>query len=416
MNNHLKMDLDFISNEFRVLLEILEADNDESIRNKQSELFANIDWELFIQLSMHHRVYPLIYSKLKRIDKEWIPSQIIQTLSHEYKKNTLQMLKLSGEMGELGELFNKNEIYLLFLKGPVIADDLYENISLRTSKDLDILIQKEDLRKAEHLLLSFGYERVIAPSAPQEWKWTYHHEIYYNPYKKIQLEIHWRLHPRPSKEPSFDELWQRKRKSKLLAYPVYFLGKEDLFYYLIAHGARHGWFRLRWLTDIDQIVKKFINNEENNMLQSKYQFHHLGRQAKLLSGQALFLASQLLNTPLNEDMKKIATRSRSRKLAKMAVFYMSEMTNTSLSYTKLDKTTLHKGYLSSLHLNIKKYLLVTHYLFSLKSNLQKFFFIIRLFFPNSADTSTIILPKPFRFLYFPLRPFLWIWRKTKKSV
>lgn len=123
MNNHLKMDLDFISNEFRVLLEILEADNDESIRNKQSELFANIDWELFIQLSIHHRVYPLIYSKLKRIDKEWIPSQIIQTLSHEYKKNTLQMLKLSGEMGELGELFNKNEIYLLFLKGPVIADE-----------------------------------------------------------------------------------------------------------------------------------------------------------------------------------------------------------------------------------------------------------------------------------------------------
>ena len=89
-----------------------------------------------------------------------------------------------------------------------------------------------------------------------DWKWREHHLSYFHPEKGIQLEIHWRLHPPPSKEPSFEELWKRKRKSELTTYPVYFLGQEDLFLYLITHGARHGWFRLRWLIDIDKMVEK----------------------------------------------------------------------------------------------------------------------------------------------------------------
>lgn len=52
---------------------------------------------------------------------------------------------------------------------------------------------------------------------------------YFHPKKQIQLEIHWRLHPRPSKEPSFEELWKRKRKSRLSTNSVYFLDKEYLY-------------------------------------------------------------------------------------------------------------------------------------------------------------------------------------------
>ena len=78
------------------------------------------------------------------------------------------------------------------------------------------------------------------------------------------LEIHWRLDARPSKEPTFNELWERKRVSPITSYPVYFLGEEDLFLYLVSHGARHGWFRLRWLLDIDQMVRKGFDLEKEN--------------------------------------------------------------------------------------------------------------------------------------------------------
>ena len=28
----------------------------------------DIDWNLFLELAMHHRIYPLLYSKLKKIE------------------------------------------------------------------------------------------------------------------------------------------------------------------------------------------------------------------------------------------------------------------------------------------------------------------------------------------------------------
>ena len=46
-----------------------------------------------------------------------------------------------------------------------------------------------------------------------------------------------------------------KEKVLLQIIHVYILGREDLFLFLVSHGARHGWSRLRWLIDIHQIVK-----------------------------------------------------------------------------------------------------------------------------------------------------------------
>ena len=87
------------------------------------------------------------------------------------------------------------------------------------------------------------------------------HVTYIHPQKGIILEIHWRLHSNSINEPTFEELWKRKRIKNLANYPIYFLGREDLFLYLIAHGARHGWFRLRWLLDIHQIMNNQMNAE-----------------------------------------------------------------------------------------------------------------------------------------------------------
>ena len=92
-----------------------------------------------------------------------------------------------------------------------------------------------------------------------DWKWRHHHITYFHPQKKIKLEVHWRLNPGPGKEPCFNELWERKRISSLTSFPVYFLGREDLFLFLVSHGARHGWSRLRWLVDIHQLVKQELD-------------------------------------------------------------------------------------------------------------------------------------------------------------
>ncbi|ASS96099.1 nucleotidyltransferase family protein [Peribacillus simplex] len=380
MDNIFDSDLAQIPKELSLLLEILKTDED----NIQIPISMNeIDWGKFLHLALHHRVYSLIYSKLKKLDKEWIPSYVIRILRQEYKENTFRMLLLTGEMEQISKLFTENKIPLLYLKGPVIAADLYGDISLRTSRDLDVLIPITDLKRVDELLLNFGYEREKRASFLNEWKYRDHHVTYIHPQKNIHLEIHWRLQRRPSMEPNFFELWERKRLSKLTTYPVYFLGEEDLFLFLISHGARHGWFRLRWLLDIDRNLRKGINIEKINLLLKDYHNHNM-------LGQAIILASQLLDTPIIGDMQIFTERNGSKKLARKALYFVK-------GTESLEEIMSTKDY--------------KRYLYSLKSNKQKFLSILILFYPSKVDEKTLKLPKLLHFLYFPLRPLLWVWRK-----
>jgi len=388
MEHKFHFDFNLVPREMKVLLELIKDSNDELINQSKNEWFADIDWDYFLKLAIHHRIYPLVYLKLKKAASNLIPPHILQSLQAEYKKNTYQMLHLSGEMEQLSRLFTTNQIHSLFLKGPVIANDLYGDISMRTSKDLDILIAETDLAKAEKALLKAGYQKEEESTVLNERKWRHHHIVYFNPNKKIQIEIHWALHPRPMKEPKFEELWKRKQMSTLTNYPVAFLGKEDLFLYLIAHGARHGWFRLRWLKDIDQMFRHEICYKRLNYFIKKYHYQHL-------VGQALLLASSLLNSSINPNFNHFLQNKRSLELAQKSIFYIREIRE------------IHGGISDEVLIYHKKYLS------SLKSMRQKIFSIIIYFYPNSLDEATLALPKKLYFLYFPLRPFLWTWRKFR---
>ncbi|WP_154973374.1 nucleotidyltransferase domain-containing protein [Priestia megaterium] len=378
MNHKFQLDLTLMPKELKVLLELIKDDDNQHIHENTSEWFANMNWDYFLKLAMHHRVYPLVYLKLKVIAGEVIPFHVLQTLQKEYQKNTFRMLHLSGEMERISKLLAEKQIRSLFLKGPVVAYDLYGDISLRTSKDLDILISEVDLPKAESLLLKEGYEKEKVSTILNEIKWRHHHVSYFHPEKKIQIEIHWRLHPRPMKEPKFEELWDRKRTSSLTKHPVPFLGEEDLFLYLIAHGARHGWFRLRWLKDIDQILKK------KKMDDMKVRLSIKKYQQQRLVDQACVLVVQLLDYPLN---KAFSSKKSAQRITYQAYTYI---------------------------INAEDFTYSNKYLFSLQPTMQRIYFIMILLYPHSIDTKTLALPKPLYFLYFLLRPTLWLWRRTER--
>ncbi|EOO15558.1 MULTISPECIES: nucleotidyltransferase family protein [Bacillus] len=393
MEKDFGLNVEFMSKELKLLFAILKLQDDETVQIYSNEWFSDIDWEVFLEQAVHHRVYPVIYQKLKQVDEELIPSHIVQTLNRKYKKNTFQMLYLSAEMERINKLCNENEIRMIFLKGPVLSQDLYGDISLRTSCDLDVLIPMQNLEKVEMLLLEQGYVKDdYIQTILNDWKWRHHHITFFHPTKQIKLEIHWRLNPGPGKEPGFEELWKRKRKSTLTSNSVYMLGEEDLFLFLVSHGARHGWSRLRWLVDIKKIVDQELNWSEIYKLMRKYQMLHLG-------GQALILAAQLLGVRLDERMMELVAKKRSKQLAQEALFYFKQMINLHTDPVPEEVFIYH-----------------SRYLFSLMSNQQKILYIMSQLYPYPIDAKTLPLPKFLHFLYFPLRPFLCLWRKTKKLV
>ncbi|MCM3568205.1 nucleotidyltransferase family protein [Neobacillus mesonae] len=390
MDHNFSLDLKTVPNELKFLLEILRNKNREVIETLLLGEYQKINWDLFLKLAVHHRIYPIIYSRLKQFNCELIPSYIIQSLFQLYKKNTFQMLFLCSEMEQINNMCSENQIPVIFLKGPILAYELYGDISLRTSVDLDIIIPIKDLKKMEDLLINYGFEKDdYIETVLNDWKWRHHHITFYHPKKGIKMEVHWRLNPGPGSEPSFNKLWERRKRSTITTNPIFFLGVEDLFLFLVTHGSRHGWSRLRWLVDIDRIVKSKPDWNKAYIHLKHYHYQHIG-------GQSLLLAAALLKTPLNKNVIPFIRGNKPGRLAQEAVFYFRKMVNLHTNPVPLDVSNYHK-----------------HHLFSLMSIQQRTFFILSFLYPYPDDAKTLPLPKLLHFLYFPLRPLLWVWRKSK---
>ncbi|MEH6948040.1 nucleotidyltransferase family protein [Bacillus sp. JJ634] len=389
MDKNISLELALIPKELKLIKEIIKKNyNPAQLLNEVR--FKDINWNLFIEQSLHHRVYPLLFSELKKAENQ-VPLAVLQTIQYHYKRNTFEMLHLTSEMKKVNEVLMNNQIRILFLKGPMLGSDLYGDISLRTSSDLDVLVPLKSLEKVEMLLIETGYIKDdYFQTVLSDWKWRHHHLTFYHPEKKIKLEVHWRLNPGPGKEPSFEKLWDRKRISSITSFPIYTLGKEDLFLFLVTHGARHGWSRLRWLVDIHQILKQNLNWPELKQLLKKYHYLHIG-------GQAIILCSQLLGTSITKEMKPVIQGNRPVRLAQEAIFYLEKMVN------------LHTEPVPD---KISKY--HQRHLYSLMSTRQKFLYVLSWMYPFPIDVETLPLPPKIHFFYFPLRPLLCAWRKTRR--
>lgn len=381
------LDIYRLPEEVLLILELLKEKDEVQKLECLERLSKDVDWQLFLDYAIHHRVYPTLFGQLKQLKNQLeVPTFVIQSLEQLYKKNTFEMLQLSAEMNEIGKFFAEHEIEALFLKGPAIAHDLFGDISLRTSKDLDILIPIHQIENAKRILEQLGYVQTkFIRSLFNEWKWRQKDISFYHPEKQIEIEIHWRLSCGPEKEPSFMELWARRRKSIITQDPCYILGREDLFYYLVHHGARHAWFRLRWLVDIQQIVNLQLDWLTIYQLFKKNNYVHL-------SGQAIILASQLLEMNVTSEMVPFLKKRKAYKIANNTLYFLDGIKD------------IYAPELTNYYLN---------YVRTIKTNLQRLIKDISRLHPISKDAEDLPLPKQLHFLYFLLRPFLWFIRKRK---
>ncbi|PYY28471.1 nucleotidyltransferase domain-containing protein [Paenibacillus illinoisensis] len=376
--------------ELKLILTIMKDELHGLAPEAVKAITEGIDWKLFLRLVYHHRLYSVLYMKLKTLESPFIPASVVESLRQEYTANTFRMLHLTAAMEQVCGAFNEQGIRSITLKGPALAHDLYGDVSLRTSKDLDILIPFDDVESAEQILETLGYVSKEEKRRPtvQSWKWREHHICYKHPLKKTQVEIHWRLNPDSGKETDFELLWQRSRFSTYTQNPIRMLEREDLWAYLVTHGARHGWFRLRWLMDIDQMIRSMP--VDVNLLTRR-----LKAEGRLVIGaQALRLVSVLMNTPLDADYRSLMSSQEraGERLAKHGVLFMNDMLDTPE--------------------NLRSY---RSYLFALRSTRQKMFFFIERLYPSTWDVEQMPLPRSLHFLYFPLRPFLWFWRRMKRN-
>lgn len=135
-----------LKNEEKLLIQLSRnelSSNNLSYINESLDKY-DIDWGYLYKILESHRVTSLIYLNLSNHFSESISESYLLKLKQHYIENTKKGLFLTSILFELLNHLNKIGIKTVYFKGPVLSYILYDDISIRQSSDLDILIDKKD--------------------------------------------------------------------------------------------------------------------------------------------------------------------------------------------------------------------------------------------------------------------------------
>ena len=170
---------------------------DQQERAIREAIGADPDWAEYIRLVDRHRTPALSWAALKRIPELNIPEPVKLELQKRSDACRMQAIRHSLILAEVLKAFNRAAIPVMSLKGPILSFDLYGDVGLRQSKDLDMACAPEDIAQAQACLEGQGWhhDSFWFPLSPLQWKSCLRHEYHFGfvqPQGSCLLELHWR--------------------------------------------------------------------------------------------------------------------------------------------------------------------------------------------------------------------------------
>ena len=145
--------------EFALLLCLARRTMDPDTAAKvDAALQQPMNWEALLALVLRHGTASLAYRHLSSLWLQAVPENILEQLRTTYRETAQRNLVLAGRLCGIVEQLTRQEIPVISLKGPALGLSVYENLSLRVSHDLDILVRSEDVPRAKALLLAQGFD------------------------------------------------------------------------------------------------------------------------------------------------------------------------------------------------------------------------------------------------------------------
>ena len=381
----MKLSLLYLNPELELVLRCARTDIDsENAEDIDTLLHTDLDWSKIIRLAYQNGVAPLLYKSLTSTFQETVPQDVLIQLKEYYLFNLQTNLFLTNEIVTILRIFSEKEIQIIPYKGSVLTESIYGNIGLRQFSDLDIIVHKNDIKKAKQVLLSQGYRLTWPKIQLSEKQETSHIQEKYN-YQFIReddeviVELHWSVTPNYFSFPQDSEwLWRRLELVTLSGKPVYTFTPEDYLLILCVHGGNHCWIRLNWICDISEIIKKNpLLKWEQLLAESASQ----GCERMLLLG--LLLSHDLLGTDLPDEIwERLTYQPEVKSLARQVI------------HKFLSNSWVGSGFfeIPRFHLKARDHLS------------DRWRYCLKLQTPSSKDWAFYPLPESLDFLYYLLRP------------
>ncbi len=199
---------------------------------------SSAEWEDLLRKADRHGVTPMLYHRLKSIQEgALLPVDVVRKLRKSYLRSAGRNIKLYGELGKVLGKMQQENIPVIALKGAHLAEAVYGNIALRPMGDVDLLVRKEDLERAEDIFLGSGY---LPSECNRQVAMDNCHFAYKSTDNGLSVEVHWALLPSIYRfEIDMGGVWDRSEPCILEGVKVSVLCQEDLLLYLCLHTSKH---------------------------------------------------------------------------------------------------------------------------------------------------------------------------------
>jgi hypothetical protein len=218
-----------------------------------------VDFLKTINLASRHGLAPCMIQQLQQHVAAALPESVVVEFRRWLRAHTLRSMQLTTQLFQILDRLKDHGIRALVFKGPVLAQQLYDQPFRREFVDLDIMVPTEAVGQVIALLNADGFESQFGLTSGQltRFQKNWCEMALYNSARNILVEIHWRLFPPDySFSPAAETAWEATKHVFIAQRSITTLSIENQLLFACLHQAKHNWSRLGWVMDLAALVKQ----------------------------------------------------------------------------------------------------------------------------------------------------------------
>ncbi len=215
-----------------------------------------LNWLDLAEQAEWHGIAPLLYRHICSMSKPAIPRDALDALAQCSRDCLAWNLRLHHELVRLLGLFNEADLPVMPLKGLYLGCLLYDDPALRSTSDLDLLVQPAHLPASERLLEQAGLVRL-----PEDRQGADYHVSYATGGEgSVVIELHTGLGEEYVAGLDVRAIWASASPVTWEDRRIWTMTHSDLLLYLCLHAVKDGLASLRSLLDITLFLERFGGN------------------------------------------------------------------------------------------------------------------------------------------------------------
>lgn len=234
---------------FRALTTVLELERNPSAT---VELRRDDGSGRLVDDARRHGVVPILAPHADRLGFGDDAAAQLETAA---RANEAAASRAVAQLAELDAALRAVEVRMLVLKGVPLAATLTGSAAGRKVGDLDVLVDPDDLPRAQRAIAALGYQPHPEQGDPVDGvharaiRWLQKDRAFFRS-DSVALELHWRLSRYTLLSVTFDELWRQQRTVEVDGVRLPALGDAHGLLHVAVHGADSHFYRYQWAVDV----------------------------------------------------------------------------------------------------------------------------------------------------------------------